>query len=267
MGEFLLRMVNINFNLDHVNKNRWMKEKRLCFPRCLSVHGGRGVPHLHPIISPTHNISTGPMPFLVVEVPQWLVPGPIQREVPQSQMGSTPVPDGGTPLWDTTVHRWGPPSQVRMGYSLVRGWYSPARLCYKTLGRRQYESCGFPQEYFLVFFYNFYFRHHCVPCSAHSLWHNPWQLSCSVQSSSTQWRRWVSVPRLVTACVRSATGGCVCLSTWGTPPGQDRVYLPPNRLCHERYASCGHVEGLSCFVWDICIAFHLNSEGRLTCDL
>ena len=106
---------------------------RLCFQ---SVHhrGGGGVlPHLHPIIFPFDNTSTGSMSFLggiSVTVPRSL-PG----EVPQSQ-----IPDGGYPRpiwgtsdlarsgWGTSLARDGvPPSgQVRVAYP-HQEWGAPGQ--------------------------------------------------------------------------------------------------------------------------------------------
>ena len=67
----------------------------------LSVHTGRDTP------SPSHNTSTGPMPF----------PGGTPLTGPRSLLGGgTPVPDGGTTRWGTLLARSG------QGYLSPRQW-------------------------------------------------------------------------------------------------------------------------------------------------
>ena len=101
--------------------------KQLCFHRCLSVQVlGAGVSHLHPIVFPSHNASTGPMSFLGGYPSDWSLPGG----------GVTPVPDprqGGTPSWGTPwpgmgypPAHYGVPPWPGMGYPPARDGVPPS---------------------------------------------------------------------------------------------------------------------------------------------
>ena len=134
----------------------------------VSVCSGGGVPYLHPIISPSHNTSTGPMSFLGVphntSTSSMSFPGHTPVTGPRSLLRGYPVTDARypSPRWEGGNPSWDTPSQVRMGYPFARDrvptpWpgigYPLSRLHYNILCCWWYASCSFPQEVFLLFEY------------------------------------------------------------------------------------------------------------------